>query len=261
MCNPNALYYQQMVTQPNAYWLHFFLKRDINVICWNYRGYGESEKSFFEWLSPFKSKRDAEYVLAFLVNKLRLRSKIGVYGRSIGGITACHLNKMYPDLIQTMIIDRSFSEIYNVPQDKLQGGCSKTLYDCISCKWRAQNPANFLENPDCFKIITCDPFDDTVMQFSNLATGVGAQLASTDYTTSEFKEFYQTLMHVFNYETQLYNQLGSSDAKDRHTENLLDSLQKVAASIKYKKEKEQRNSELLSDLTEDGENSKKRLDS
>lgn len=40
MCNPNALYYQQMVTSPNAYWLNFFLKRDINVLCWNYRGYG-----------------------------------------------------------------------------------------------------------------------------------------------------------------------------------------------------------------------------
>ena len=42
ICNPNALYYQQMVTSPNAYWLNFFLKRDINVMCWNYRGYGQS---------------------------------------------------------------------------------------------------------------------------------------------------------------------------------------------------------------------------
>ena len=43
MCNPNALVYQQMITSPNAYWLHFFLRREINVVCWNYRGYGESE--------------------------------------------------------------------------------------------------------------------------------------------------------------------------------------------------------------------------
>ena len=47
------------------------------------------------------------------------------------------------------------------------------------------------------------------MQFSNLATGVSQNLAKTDYTTEEFKEFYQTLLHVFNYENQLYNQLGS----------------------------------------------------
>ena len=42
MCAPNALMYQQMVTTPNAYWLNFFLKREINVMCWNYRGYGIS---------------------------------------------------------------------------------------------------------------------------------------------------------------------------------------------------------------------------
>jgi len=29
-----------MVAGANAYWLNFFLKRDINVVIWNYRGYG-----------------------------------------------------------------------------------------------------------------------------------------------------------------------------------------------------------------------------
>ena len=91
MCAPNALYYQQMVTSPNAYYLNFFLRRDINVVCWNYRGYGESEKRSFECLSPYKSKQDVEYVLAFLVNRIKVKGKIGVYGRSIGGISACHL--------------------------------------------------------------------------------------------------------------------------------------------------------------------------
>ena len=47
MCNPNALIYQWMVTSANAYWLDFFLRRDCNVLIWNYRGYGESEQSIF----------------------------------------------------------------------------------------------------------------------------------------------------------------------------------------------------------------------
>lgn len=72
MCNPNALVYQQMITSPNAYWLNFFLKRDINVLCWNYRGYGDSEQGWFENLDPYKSKRDIERVFAFAVNKLHL---------------------------------------------------------------------------------------------------------------------------------------------------------------------------------------------
>ena len=111
MCNPNALYYQQMVTSPNAYWLNFFLKRDINVVCWNYRGYGESEISACECITPHKAKRDIERVAAFVVNNIKVKGKVGVYGRSIGGIAACHLAAKYPDLIQTLIIDRSFDEL------------------------------------------------------------------------------------------------------------------------------------------------------
>ena len=72
MCNPNALVYQQMITSPNAYWLHFFLRREINVVCWNYRGYGESLKSWYNWLAPNDSKQDVERVFAYMVNHLRL---------------------------------------------------------------------------------------------------------------------------------------------------------------------------------------------
>ena len=43
MCNPNAVVYQWMVTAANAYWLDFFLRREVNVLIWNYRGYGLSE--------------------------------------------------------------------------------------------------------------------------------------------------------------------------------------------------------------------------
>jgi pimeloyl-ACP methyl ester carboxylesterase len=91
--------------------LNFFLKRDINVLCWNYRGYGESTKGTFGTLTPAKSKRDAERVLDFLVNNLQIKGKIGVYGRSIGGITACHLAAKYQDHVEVLICDRTLSEL------------------------------------------------------------------------------------------------------------------------------------------------------
>jgi pimeloyl-ACP methyl ester carboxylesterase len=111
MCSPNALIYQQMVIAPNAYWLNFFLKRDINVICWNYRGYGESQIGYLDFLSPSKAKRDAERVLAGSIEALGLKGKIGIYGRSIGGITATHLAAQYNDLVEVLIIDRSLNEL------------------------------------------------------------------------------------------------------------------------------------------------------
>lgn len=40
MCNPNALFYHHMVNSPNAFWLNFFLRKGVNIMAWNYRGYG-----------------------------------------------------------------------------------------------------------------------------------------------------------------------------------------------------------------------------
>ena len=121
MCAPNAFFYQQMVTAPNAYWLNFFLKRDINVVCWNYPGYGESELGMFTYLSPSRAKRDVERVLANVIKTFNLKGKIGVYGRSIGGIAACHLASKYSDLLEVLIVDRSLSELTNVAESKLRG--------------------------------------------------------------------------------------------------------------------------------------------
>lgn len=80
-------------------------------MCWNYRGYGESKKGWFDTLNPTTSKRDAERVLAFIVNKLQIKGKIGVYGRSIGGIAACHLAAKYNDLVEVLVVDRTLDEL------------------------------------------------------------------------------------------------------------------------------------------------------
>jgi pimeloyl-ACP methyl ester carboxylesterase len=117
-----------MVVAVNAYWLNFFLKRDINVICWNYRGYGASTISFFDYLTPTKAKQDAEKVLARSLEILKLQGKIGVYGRSIGGITACHLAGKYNDLVEILIIDRSLNELQDWVATKAKGKITITLY-------------------------------------------------------------------------------------------------------------------------------------
>lgn len=80
-------------------------------MCWNYRGYGDSQKGWFDTLTPATSKLDAERVLSFVVQNLGIRGKIGVYGRSIGGITACHLAAKYSALVEVLICDRTLSEL------------------------------------------------------------------------------------------------------------------------------------------------------
>lgn len=121
-----------MITSPNAYWLHFFLRREVNVVCWNYRGYGESESGCCNQLGPNESKRDVERVLEYCVNRLRLQGKIGVYGRSIGGICATHLAATYPDIIQVMIIDRSLTEVKSIIVNRLGYLGTNSLFDYLT---------------------------------------------------------------------------------------------------------------------------------
>ena len=55
-----------MVNSPNAFWLNFFLKKGINVMCWNYRGYGLTPGS----PDPYNIKTDGESILNFVLNDL-----------------------------------------------------------------------------------------------------------------------------------------------------------------------------------------------
>jgi dienelactone hydrolase len=50
---------------------------------------------------------DAERVMQFLVNRIQVKGKIGVYGRSIGGIAASHLVQKFPKIIKCFVGDRT----------------------------------------------------------------------------------------------------------------------------------------------------------
>ena len=87
MCNPNALFYHHMVNPPNSFYLNYFLKKGVNVMAWNYRGYGNSTGC----ADIPNILEDGEAVLKFVVEELKIEGKIGVYGRSLGGVVATHL--------------------------------------------------------------------------------------------------------------------------------------------------------------------------
>ena len=45
---------------------------------------------------------------------MQVRGKIGVYGRSIGGIAAAHLVKKFPDRMKAFIGDRTLGSVERV---------------------------------------------------------------------------------------------------------------------------------------------------
>ncbi|CDW86706.1 UNKNOWN [Stylonychia lemnae] len=247
MCNPNALIYQQMVTSPNAYWLSFFLKRGINVMCWNYRGYGKSQQKWYSSsIDPYTCKQDVEKVLEFLLQKqvilifivifarLKVRGKIGVYGRSIGGIASCHLANKYPAIIEAAIIDRTLNELLNLSQRRLTGQMTSALFKFISYNWKALNDHNIIQSK-CFKIITTDPRDDVVENFSSLPVGVAMKLAKLQYKEDKWRQLFMCFQLIYDCEDQLYSNLDESQLSELNF-RLIQSFKDTTTAYKSPRE-------------------------
>lgn len=129
VCNSNAMFYQQMVHQSHSFYLRFFIDKGINVFIWNYRGYGRSKGK----PSPEFLKHDIKCVFYFLINEIKVTGKIGVYGRSLGGIPSCHISP-YVDLL---IVDRSFCNLKAMANIKLHSNIADYLFKIGSCGWQS----------------------------------------------------------------------------------------------------------------------------
>jgi alpha/beta superfamily hydrolase len=80
-----------------------FLERGINVFAWNYRGYGMSKGK----TSPGSFKQDITAILKYCRNDLGLTGKLGVYGRSLGGVATSYVSNM----CDMVIVDRTFASL------------------------------------------------------------------------------------------------------------------------------------------------------
>ena len=99
-----------MVHASHNVYLRIFLDRGVNVFTWNYRGYGRSTGTS----TPEALKSDIEHVFRFVRTNLGCIGKIGVYGRSLGGIPSAHLSS----LVNMTIVDRSFSNFNDMAKFK-----------------------------------------------------------------------------------------------------------------------------------------------
>ena len=134
-----------MINYPHAYYLRFFLQKNINVLCWNYRGYARSKGGYCfcckTMPDPDNIREDSEAILRYCRKELGLRGKIGVYGRSLGGIATTHLSH-YVDMV---IVDRSFSNLYEVAFHKFYGFMAVLLFKLGTFNWDSNNDTRFYE--------------------------------------------------------------------------------------------------------------------
>ena len=167
LCNPNALCYEQMVNYPHNYWLKYFMNKGNNVVVWNYRCYGSAKGT----PTPYNIKRDGEAVVEFCITTLKLKGRLGVYGRSLGGIVACHLGRHVRG-IDLLIADRTLCNFETLTKRKMYGKFIHYAFNFFTFGWEVDNDVNYLESQVPCKIMTCDPSDDVIDIYSSLYSGV-----------------------------------------------------------------------------------------
>eukprot|EP00929_Paragymnodinium_shiwhaense_P085843 TRINITY_DN46298_c0_g1_i2.p1 TRINITY_DN46298_c0_g1~~TRINITY_DN46298_c0_g1_i2.p1 ORF type:complete len:896 (+),score=215.13 TRINITY_DN46298_c0_g1_i2:114-2801(+) len=159
-CNPNAAYYETMAYE--SHWLDFYLKQGCSVLLFNYSGFGRSQGS----PTPKSLASDGSSVIEFL--KRRGYTNIGVHGRSIGGIVACHVAQAHPDVVKLLVADRTFSTLADAARYTFGNWAVKGLG--LAATW-ANNFANF-DAARCYKVMLCDPKDATIPDLAALRTSV-----------------------------------------------------------------------------------------
>ena len=167
ICGPNAEPYQIFARNIP---LNIYLNKGIDILCWNYRGYGYSTgKADFNNL-----KEDIIDIYQEIKNN-NTYEKIGVHGISIGGIPACYLAREEKD-IKLLVSDRNFGQIENIAKSCFFGKYLVFLYKLLLIP-SSRNVENYL-NAKCEKIILNDPCDEIVTEEGSLKTMISEKLCS-----------------------------------------------------------------------------------
>lgn len=163
-CSPNAAYYETMVYQTG--WLNFWLSRGVSIFLFNYSGYGRSEGT----PSPPCISDDGESIIRFLKGKGI--TQIAVYGRSIGGIAACHLARQHPDMVCMLVADRTMSTLESAARCMYGAWAAKGLK---LTNMVHENTDNFWESR-CYKLLVCDPKDAMILDLAALRTAIALRV-------------------------------------------------------------------------------------
>ena len=163
-CNPNAGFYEFAFYQSE--WFEFYFKRGINLMFWNYRGFGRSQGK----PSVRKICLDGEAVVEFLRREKNVKV-LALHGESLGGSVACYLadkcgaNFLFADRTFRSLTGAAF---YNFGKWAFFGFKASRREDVTVAR-------HFLD-ARCYKVLSCDPKDNMINDLGSLKTGVATEL-------------------------------------------------------------------------------------
>jgi len=171
-CNPNALNYEQMVNYPHNFWLKYFMNHGCNVVIWNYRGYGCAKGT----PNPKNLQDDGQALYEYIRKTLHITGKVGVYGRSLGGIVATHIAAKNSD-ISLLFADRTLANLEILPNRKAHGSIMTKFFKFATLGWKADNDENYYNAQAPVKMMAVDPADDVIDNHTSVMTGVAMKVA------------------------------------------------------------------------------------
>ena len=122
----------------------YLLQRNITVFALDFCGCGKSEGEYITL--GYNEKKDVHCVVEYLL-KSRKVSKIGLWGRSMGAVTAIMYANEHPKLIDVMILDSGFYSLKKLISELIESKINlpKFIYDKVlnMVKETVREKANF----------------------------------------------------------------------------------------------------------------------
>ena len=214
MCGPNGAPFQMFSRNVH---LGNYLNDNIDVLCWNYRGYG-----FSKGTPNFNNLRSDILEIFDEVKSTGRYEHFAVHGISIGGVPCCHL-AYHRKEIELLICDRNFGEMDFIPKNYPFGKYLYMLYKILFMQ-SSDNVSNYL-NTNCYKIVLNDPKDGIVTEVSSLKTMVATELCKKYLVTNNFN-FGEINNNKNDLNTQIYanNNIENQTLKNKDNNNQLPTI-------------------------------------
>ena len=166
VCGPNLTPFENLINSWDID--NLYLMNDIDILFWNYRGYGFSEGN-----ADFNNVCDDILDIYDFVLEHFHYSKIAVHGLSIGGIPASYLASKRN--INLIIADRTFGSVEDVINTFPFGNRFIYYLGKILFFPFVDNTVNFMKS-NCKKILMNDPEDRTIIDTFSLKTGISKKI-------------------------------------------------------------------------------------
>ena len=124
-------------------------------------------------------RRDAETVALYVRQRVGMFAKVGVHGRSIGGVVATHLARK--GLVDFLFADRTFGSLEKVAKYSI-GRWTQWALPFFTMQFESDLTTDYIFS-SCYKVMSNDPNDEIIDDNASLKVCVAKKIVSLSFHT------------------------------------------------------------------------------